>query len=88
MLGSANINEIFNYMLDALKESFNIGQLSTSQHQAEKKERDKRLIKTWRPISLMNVDAKIASKALATRIKNVLSTAIKSNQQLMWQEGI
>ena len=55
-------NEIFNYLLNALKESFNIGQLSTSQRQAiitliEKKERDKRLIKNWRPISLMNVDA-------------------------------
>ena len=42
--------EIFNYLLNALKESFNIGQLSTSQCQAivtliEKKERDKRLIK-------------------------------------------
>ena len=78
-------NEIFNHLLNALKESFNIGQLSTSQRQAvitliEKKERDKRLIKNWRPISLMNVDAKIASKAIATRMKNVISSIIKSDQ--------
>ena len=72
-------------MLNAFKESFNIAQLSTSQHQAVitlivKKERNKRLTKNWRPISLMNVDAKIASKALATRMKNVLSSIIKSDQ--------
>ena len=78
-------NVIFNYLLNALKESFNMGQLSTSQHHAvitliEKKERNKRQIKNWRPISLMNVDAKIASKALATRMKNVLSSIIKSDQ--------
>ena len=29
----------------------------------EKKGRDKRLLKNWRPISVINVDAKIASKA-------------------------
>ena len=46
----------------------------------EKKERDKRLIKNWRPISLMNVDAKIASKAIAMRMKNVISSIIKSDQ--------
>ena len=75
----------FNYLLNAFKESFTIGQLSTSQHQAtitliEKKERDKRLIKNWRPIFFMNVDAKIASKAIATRMKNVISSVIKSDQ--------
>ena len=53
----------------ALNTSFEVGQLSTSQRQAiitliEKKDKDKRLIKNWRPISLINVDAKIASKAI------------------------
>ena len=43
--------------------------LSISQRQAiikviVKKDRDKRYIKTWRPISLLNVDIKILSKAL------------------------
>ena len=44
-------------------------ELSISQRQAiikviVKTDRDKRYIKTWRPISLLNVDIKILSKAL------------------------
>ena len=67
----------------ALNTSFEVGQLSTSQCQTiitliEKKDKDKRLIKNWRPISLINVDAKIASKAI--RMKNVLSNIVKYDQ--------
>ena len=69
----------------ALNTSLEVGQLSTSQCQTiitliEKKDKDKRLIKNWRPISLINVDAKIASKAIATRMKNVLSNIVKYDQ--------
>ena len=50
------------------------GELSSSQKQAlitliEKKGKDRSLIENWRPISLANVDAKIMSKVIATRIK-------------------
>ena len=38
----------------------------------EKEGWDKRLIENWRPISLMNVNTKIASKSLAIRIKEFL----------------
>ena len=46
----------------------------------DKKDRDKRLIKNWRPISLLNIDAKLISKVLAKRIKKHLPSLISSNQ--------
>ena len=36
-------------------------------------------MKNWRPISLINVDAKIASKALAFRIRKVITNLIHSD---------
>ena len=61
------------------------GVLSTSQRQAlikliEKKDKDKLRVPNWRPISLLNVDLKIVSKALAKRIKDVLPSIIGSEQ--------
>ena len=38
------------------------------------------MIRNWRPISLINVDAKIASKMLAKRLEKVLPEIIRSNQ--------
>ena len=60
-------------------------QMSPSQRQAiitliEKQGKDRTYLENWRPISLTNVDAKIASKAIATRIDNVLPEIIHSNQ--------
>ena len=63
--------------MQSLNYAFEYGELSNSQKQAvitlvEKRGKDKRQIKNWRPISLINVDAKIASKTLAKRLENVL----------------
>ena len=59
--------------------------MSSSQKQAvisliEKKGKGRSLLENWRPISLVNVDAKIMSKAIATRIKSVLPNIIHQNQ--------
>ena len=59
--------------------------MSRSEKQAvitlsEKKGKDRSLLENWRPISLVNVDAKIISKVLATRIKKVLPSIIHHNQ--------
>ena len=79
------LNEINDSLVAALNRSFEVSQLSSSQCQAvivpiEKKDKDKMLIKNWRPISLVNVDSKIASKALASGMKMVLNNISKCDQ--------
>ena len=59
--------------------------MSRSQKQAvitliEQKGKDRSLLENWRPISLVNVDAKIMSKVIASRIKNVLPYIVHHNQ--------
>ena len=59
--------------------------MSSSQKQAvttlvEKKGKDRTLLDNWRAISLVNVDTKIMSKAVATRIKKVLPDIIHHNE--------
>jgi len=68
-----------------VNECFEKGEMSSSQKQTvitliEKKGKDRSFLENWRPISLVNVDAKIMSKVLAIRIKNVLPNIIHHNQ--------
>ena len=67
--------------MNSIKETRKKKKLSISQRQAvvkliEKKDRDERYIKNWRLISLLNVDYKIMSKPLATRLKETPSDVI------------
>ena len=80
-----SFQEIHFYLLDALNLSFTHDQLSNSQHQAmitliKEKGKDKRFLKNWMPISLINVAAKVASKSLALRVRKVLNSLIHSDQ--------
>ena len=75
------ISELF---INCANECFSTGEMSCSQKQAVitliEKGKDRSFLENWRPISLVNVDAKIISKVLATRIKNVLPSIIHHNQ--------
>ena len=66
-------------------ECFEKGEMSVSQKQAvitliEEKGKGHSFLENWRPISLLNVDTKIMTKVLATRIKEVLPSIIHDNQ--------
>ena len=45
-----------------------------------KKDAETFLIKNWRSISLLNCDCKVATKALANRLKKVLPKLVNSDQ--------
>ena len=71
--------------MECVNQAFHTKILSISQRQAvikliEKNDRDKRYIKNWRPVSLLNVDEKIVSKAISNKLKTALSTLISSQQ--------
>ena len=73
------------YLTDVFNSSFEYEEMSNSQKQAistllDKKGRDRTYLENWRPISLINVDAKIATKAIANRMKKVLPGIIHHNQ--------
>ena len=74
--------EFYSFFQEELKEAFVTSisatkrkmEFTSSQKQAvikliQKKDQDGRFIKNWRPISLLNTDYKIVSKALASPLK-------------------
>ena len=71
-------------MLDSLNEGYRTGKLSDSQKHSVLtllfKKGDKRNLDNWRPISLLNIDYKIATRALAKRLQNVIPELISFDQ--------
>ena len=84
----------FDLIVDNLIQCYNCcfeeGELTASQKQAiitliQKPGKDATLIKSWRPISLLNVDLKLLSKILAKRIQDSLSRLIGPEQNAFVQ---
>jgi hypothetical protein len=78
-------HDIKDILLASFKQSFNDGHLSVSQKQGvltllPKKGKDSRLLKNWRPISLLNTDYKILSTCIANKLKPHLPKLINEDQ--------
>ena len=73
--------------MNCINECLEKGEMSSSQKQAiitliEKNGKDRSFLENWRPVSLVNVDTKIMTKAIASRIKNVLPDIILIRQDM------
>ena len=78
-------------MVNSFNYGFQKGKLTVSQRQSiirliPKKDKDLSRLKNWWPISLLNLDYKIATKALALRLKKVLPSII-NDAQTGYMEG-
>ena len=72
-------------LINSLNQAFEVGELSISQQRGiitliPKEDSDLLDLQNWRPITLLNIDYKIASKTLAKRIENVLPKLVHSDQ--------
>ena len=72
-------------LTDSLNAAFESGEMSVSQRRGvitliPKEDSDELLLSNWRPITLLNVDYKIASKVIAKRIERVLPYLIHPDQ--------
>jgi len=77
--------DIKDYLLDAMNYNYIKQNMSISLREGlitliPKKDKDTLLIKIWRPITLLNQDYKLVTKAIATRLCTVLPKIINSDQ--------
>ena len=73
------------FVVNSLNYGFQIGELSSTQKEGiitciPKGDKSRKLIKNWRPISLLNITYKIGSGSIANRIKKVLPPLIDFDQ--------
>ena len=69
------------FMVSSFNFAFRNGTLSISQRQGiisliPKKKKNTEYLKNWRPVSLLNVDYKIATKTIALRLEKILPNII------------
>ena len=81
-------DELKTPLMESVNQAFHTKILSISQRQTvinliEKKDRDKRYIKNWIPISLFNVDIKVLYKAISNKLK---TTDCLCKKQIYWRK--
>ena len=78
-------NDVKEFYINFINHSFHTGSLTDLQKQSiitliPKQNKDITSLENWRPISLLNVDYKIATKVIANRVKSVISSIIHNSQ--------
>ena len=78
-------NDVADILINSFNYSYEIGKLSISQRRGiikliPKKDANLNSIKNWRPLTLLNCDYKIATKAIASRIKMFLRKLVSGDQ--------
>jgi hypothetical protein len=78
-------NELSDYLLNSINCAYTEGKFSISQRRGiikliPKKDAEPYFVKNWQLITLLNSDYKIAAKAIANRLQNVLPKLINSDQ--------
>ena len=78
-------NDIKQFYINSINYSYQNGELTELQKQSiisliPKSDKDTLFLENWRPISLLNVDYKITTKAIANRVKKVLPKIIHNSQ--------
>ena len=74
-------NAVGKFMVESFNYAFQQGSLSISQRQGiisliPKKNKNVEYLTNWRPVSLLNVDYKIATKTIALHLEKILSNII------------
>ena len=78
-------DSVGSYLLESLNAAYEVGELSISQRRGvitliPKDDADLLDLQNWRPITLLNTDYKIASKALARRLETIISKLVHPDQ--------